>query len=112
MYKGRKTYFYNGEEELYDAETQDFLIYDQEERETWEVIIVLPGVEEIPDDHRDRADEYRAAMIDQLSIQSDELLEKFLSEEEIPESPPFSFSSLFLIKRLSSFRFRCLSPTG
>jgi hypothetical protein len=47
MYKGKITYFYNGEI-LWDEETEEFLIYDEEERKTWEVIIVLPGVEVIP----------------------------------------------------------------
>ena len=44
MYKGKKTLFYNGEI-LYDIENRDFLIYNEEERQTWEVIIILPGVE-------------------------------------------------------------------
>ena len=48
MYKGKKTLFYNGEK-LYDFENRQFLIYDKEERLTWEVIIVLPGVEVIPE---------------------------------------------------------------
>ncbi|GFH57049.1 hypothetical protein CTEN210_13525 [Chaetoceros tenuissimus] len=47
-YKGKKTYFYNGEK-LWDVETKKYLIYDQEERDTWEVLIVLPGVEVIPE---------------------------------------------------------------
>ena len=50
MYKGKKTFFYNGEilweGGLFAGEP---LIYDWEERRTWEVIIVLPGVEVIPD---------------------------------------------------------------
>ena len=46
MYKGKKTYFYNGEK-LRDDD-YDSLIYSWEERLTWEVIIVLPGVEVIP----------------------------------------------------------------
>jgi hypothetical protein len=46
MYKGKKTLFYNGEI-LYD-EAGGYLIYDQEEQQSWEVIIVLPGVELIP----------------------------------------------------------------
>ncbi|GFH44596.1 hypothetical protein CTEN210_01070 [Chaetoceros tenuissimus] len=47
MYKGKKTLFYNGEI-LWDR--YEYLVYDQEERNSWEVIIVLPGVEEIPAD--------------------------------------------------------------
>ena len=47
MYKGKKTYFYNGEI-LRDEETGEFLIYDWKERYSWEVIIVLPGVVVIP----------------------------------------------------------------
>ena len=47
MYRGKKTYFYNGEK-LWDVEIDEFLIYDYEEQESWEVIIVLPGVEVIP----------------------------------------------------------------
>ncbi|GFH44364.1 hypothetical protein CTEN210_00838 [Chaetoceros tenuissimus] len=47
MYKGKKTLFYNGEV-LFDENTGQFLIYDQRERWSWEVIIVLPGVEVIP----------------------------------------------------------------
>ena len=47
MYKGKKTLFYNGEI-LYDTENCEKLIYDWEERKSWEVIIVLSGVEVIP----------------------------------------------------------------
>ena len=47
MYKGKKTLFYNGEVLFYEN-TGQLLIYDRKERETWEVIIVLPGVEVIP----------------------------------------------------------------
>ncbi|GFH50054.1 hypothetical protein CTEN210_06530 [Chaetoceros tenuissimus] len=49
MYKDKKTFFYNGEI-LLDGENDEFLIYDWEERQTWEVVIVLPGVEVIPPD--------------------------------------------------------------
>ncbi|GFH57059.1 hypothetical protein CTEN210_13535 [Chaetoceros tenuissimus] len=48
MYKGKKTYFYNGEI-LRDVETKKYFIYDKEERDTWQVIIILPGVEVIPE---------------------------------------------------------------
>ena len=48
MYKGKKTLFYNGEK-LWDGENDEYLIYAQEEKESWEVIIVLPGVEVIPE---------------------------------------------------------------
>ncbi|GFH44727.1 hypothetical protein CTEN210_01201 [Chaetoceros tenuissimus] len=48
MYKGKKTLFYNGEK-LYD-EYGKYLIYSKEEQESWEVIIVLPGVEVIPEE--------------------------------------------------------------
>ncbi|GFH59539.1 hypothetical protein CTEN210_16015 [Chaetoceros tenuissimus] len=47
MYKEKKTLFYNGEE-LWDDENNEILIYDFRERDTWEVVIILPGVEEIP----------------------------------------------------------------
>ncbi|GFH44673.1 hypothetical protein CTEN210_01147 [Chaetoceros tenuissimus] len=47
MYKGKKTCFYNGEK-LWDEENRENLIYDEEELHSWEVIIVLPGVEVIP----------------------------------------------------------------
>ncbi|GFH50298.1 leucine-rich repeat domain-containing protein [Chaetoceros tenuissimus] len=47
MYKGKKTLFYNGEI-LWDGESYEYLVYDSEEQHSWEVIIVLPGVEEIP----------------------------------------------------------------
>ena len=40
---------------------------------------------EIPDEHRERAEEWRAKMIDRLSEFSDELIEKMLSEEAIGE---------------------------
>ena len=49
MYKGKKTLFYNGEK-LWDDENNEYLIYDEEEQKSWEVIIVLPGVEVIPRD--------------------------------------------------------------
>ncbi|GFH47048.1 hypothetical protein CTEN210_03523 [Chaetoceros tenuissimus] len=48
MYKGKKTLFYNGET-LVDGWTGDWLIYNGDERQSWEVIIVLPGVEIIPE---------------------------------------------------------------
>ena len=47
MYKGKKTLFYNGEN-LWDKENGRRLIFSQEERLSWEVIIILPGVEVIP----------------------------------------------------------------
>ena len=47
MYKGKKTLFFNGEK-LFNVENLECLVYDWEERQTWEVIIVLPGVEVIP----------------------------------------------------------------
>ena len=49
MYKGKKTLFYNGEI-LWDDENGEYLVYDEEEQNSWEVIIVLPGVEMIPQD--------------------------------------------------------------
>jgi hypothetical protein len=50
MFKGKKTLFYNGEKlwEGYGINGHP-LIYDYEERHLWEVIIVLPGVEVIPE---------------------------------------------------------------
>ncbi|GFH50287.1 hypothetical protein CTEN210_06763 [Chaetoceros tenuissimus] len=44
MHKGKKTFFWNGEE-LWDDENEEWLIYSEEEQDSWEVIIVLPGVE-------------------------------------------------------------------
>ena len=48
MYKGKKTLFYNGEK-LIEEDTGVCLIYDLEEQKSWQVIIVLPGVEVIPE---------------------------------------------------------------
>ena len=48
MYQGKKTYFYNGEI-LFDRIIRQFLFDGYRERQTWEVIIVLPGVEVIPE---------------------------------------------------------------
>ncbi|GFH50072.1 hypothetical protein CTEN210_06548 [Chaetoceros tenuissimus] len=48
MYKGKKTLFWNGEI-LYDVDEGEYCVYDQEEQKSWEVIIVLPGVEVIPE---------------------------------------------------------------
>ncbi|GFH61885.1 hypothetical protein CTEN210_18361 [Chaetoceros tenuissimus] len=45
LYNGLKTLFYNGET-LWS--TGRFNVYDKDERESWEQIIVLPGVEVIP----------------------------------------------------------------
>ena len=39
--------FYNGHI-LCDRDTGEFLIYDRKEKRTWEVIVILPGVEVIP----------------------------------------------------------------
>ena len=49
MYKGKMTLFYNGET-LWagDDEVGQSLVYNEQERDSWEVIIVLPGVEIIP----------------------------------------------------------------
>ena len=52
MHEGKKTLFYNGETFI-DGEI-DWLyenprIHDRTERGTWEVIIILPGVEVIPE---------------------------------------------------------------
>ena len=46
-YRGQKTLFWNGEI-LWDAQTGECLIYDDEERQKWKAIIILPGVEVIP----------------------------------------------------------------
>ncbi|GFH57066.1 hypothetical protein CTEN210_13542 [Chaetoceros tenuissimus] len=51
MYKGKKTLFYNGEI-LWDENGGyglDTLIYNRKDRDSWEVIIILPGVEVIPE---------------------------------------------------------------
>ncbi|GFH56952.1 hypothetical protein CTEN210_13428 [Chaetoceros tenuissimus] len=45
MYKGKRTFFYNGEKLL--KENEGPLIYNYKERDSWEVMIVLPGVEVI-----------------------------------------------------------------
>ena len=49
MYKGKKTLFYNGEKLWEGDEEGHPLTYDQEERWSWRVIIILPGVEIIPE---------------------------------------------------------------
>ena len=46
-YRGKRTLFYNGEK-LYDEDIHEYLVQDREERWSWEVIIILPGVEVIP----------------------------------------------------------------
>lgn len=48
MYQDKMTLFYNGEI-LYDPENDEPLIYNWEERNSWKVLIVLSGVEVIPD---------------------------------------------------------------
>ncbi|GFH47102.1 hypothetical protein CTEN210_03577 [Chaetoceros tenuissimus] len=50
MYKDKKTLFYNGEK-LWEGDGSSGrpLIYDEEERNTWQVVIILPGVEVIPE---------------------------------------------------------------
>ena len=49
MYNGKKTYFYNGEK-LWEGDHDGHpLVYDEEERNSWRVIMVLPGVEVIPE---------------------------------------------------------------
>ncbi|GFH44374.1 hypothetical protein CTEN210_00848 [Chaetoceros tenuissimus] len=59
MFEGKKTYFYNGEklwEGEYrmhdwnvDRDASEFLIHDKEERASWEMIVVMPEVEIIPE---------------------------------------------------------------
>ncbi len=41
--------------------------------------------EDIPDDLKDQAEEWRAFLLDQVAEYDDELLEKYLSDEEIPD---------------------------
>ncbi|GFH51605.1 hypothetical protein CTEN210_08081 [Chaetoceros tenuissimus] len=48
MYKGKKTFFYNGEKLRDENGLLSLIIYDEKERDSWEVIIILPGVEIIP----------------------------------------------------------------
>ncbi|GFH52545.1 hypothetical protein CTEN210_09021 [Chaetoceros tenuissimus] len=48
MYRGKRTLFYNGEK-LRDTNNWKKIVYNDEEHDSWEVIIVLPGVEIIPD---------------------------------------------------------------
>ncbi|GFH61496.1 hypothetical protein CTEN210_17972 [Chaetoceros tenuissimus] len=48
MYKDKKTLFWNGEKlQGPNRRIIEYLIYDKEERNSWEVITVLPGVEVI-----------------------------------------------------------------
>ncbi|GFH58472.1 leucine-rich repeat domain-containing protein [Chaetoceros tenuissimus] len=47
MWKGKMTLFYNGEK-LFDDENREYLMYSKEQRESWEVMIVLPRVKVIP----------------------------------------------------------------
>ena len=47
IFRGKKTLIYNGEK-LFDRE-KDLLVYNEEERNSWQVIIVIPGVEIIPE---------------------------------------------------------------
>jgi len=49
MYKGKMTLFYNGEKLLDNRSLNFSPVYNWEIRQTWEVIIVLPGVEVIPE---------------------------------------------------------------
>ena len=46
-YRGKLTLFWNGEK-LKNDDAGGFLVYDEEERHSWKVIMVLPGVEIIP----------------------------------------------------------------
>ena len=63
MYKGKKTLFYNGEI-LVDPVNDEYHIYDKEERQTWEVIIVLPGVETIPADTFSECEKVKVVIMD------------------------------------------------
>ena len=54
-YRGKRTLFYNGEI-LWDEDEEEWIIYDWEERESWEIVIILPGVEIIPDFTFDECD--------------------------------------------------------
>ena len=50
IYKGKRTLFYNGEKLWEGSEILGHpLVHDKEERLSWEVIIVLPGVELVPE---------------------------------------------------------------
>lgn len=46
MYKGKKTLFYNGEK-LMDKNCRP-IVYNENERNSWKVIIILPGVKVVP----------------------------------------------------------------
>ncbi|GFH57028.1 predicted protein [Chaetoceros tenuissimus] len=50
MYKGKKTCFYNGQELMNGWDDHDnpiCLVYSFIEKQTWEAVVVLPGVEVI-----------------------------------------------------------------
>jgi len=62
---------------IIDLVTMEALVWNDEELgATWEV-------EEIPHDLKDQADEYHSALIDVLSSFDENILEKFVGEEEI-----------------------------
>ncbi|GFH44375.1 hypothetical protein CTEN210_00849 [Chaetoceros tenuissimus] len=68
MYKGKKTLFYNGEK-LWDWNARglrEYLIYNKEERHSLEVIIILPGVEVIPEWTFDQCSVERVIMSDSV----------------------------------------------
>lgn len=48
LYQGKKTFFFNGQV-LRDANDRRDLIYDIKEKNTWEMIVVMHGVQVIPD---------------------------------------------------------------
>ncbi|GFH50115.1 hypothetical protein CTEN210_06591 [Chaetoceros tenuissimus] len=48
MYRGLRTYFYNGEE-LWNTALDKPLVHTDAEWQSWQQLIILPGVEEIPD---------------------------------------------------------------
>lgn len=55
-YRGKRTLFWNGEKLLWKKEDADeeegntdlHRVYDKEERDSWEMIVIMPGVEKIP----------------------------------------------------------------
>ncbi|GFH50113.1 hypothetical protein CTEN210_06589 [Chaetoceros tenuissimus] len=48
MYRGLKTYFYNGEE-LWNLASEKHIVHTDAERQSWQQLIILPGVEEVRD---------------------------------------------------------------
>ena len=111
MYKGKKTLFYNGEK-LWDDEVREPLIYNKEERNSWQVVIILPGVEIIPQwTFCDCAKIYKVIMADSVTIIVGAAFEKCVSLDFVQLSRNLEYIGIAAFYACYSLPSICIPPS-